>query len=143
MTCSVSVVEVGGRLVEQHPRPVGDDDPGQREPGALAGRQRGAVLAERRVEPVAAGRATRSSRATRRRAAQSSSSVGVGSAEPQVVGDGAGDEARAAAAARPTWRRQAAPPTGDRRRVTEPVVGSSRPASDGEQRRLAAARRAR
>ena len=46
------LVEVGGRLVEEHPGPVGDDDPGQGEPGALAGGQRGTVLAEPAVEPV-------------------------------------------------------------------------------------------
>ena len=45
-------VEVRGGLVEEHERAVGDDDAGQREAGALPGGEPGAVLAERRVEPV-------------------------------------------------------------------------------------------
>ena len=40
-------VEVRGRLVEEHHGAVADQHPGEREPGAFAGREAGAVLAER------------------------------------------------------------------------------------------------
>ena len=43
-------VEVGGRLVEEHHRPVTDQHPRQREPGPLARREPGAVLAELGLE---------------------------------------------------------------------------------------------
>ena len=48
-------VEVGRGLVEQHPGPVGDDGPGERQTGALTGREPRAFLADHggRLKPFA------------------------------------------------------------------------------------------
>ena len=133
------VVEVGGRLVEQHPGPVGDDHPGQRQPGPLAGGERDAVLAHgggqaagQVADPFLEGDPAQ------RRPQQLVVRVGGGDAE--VVGDAPGDEHRALGQpgdVRPPGRSADGPAgRGDR------AAGQREQAGDGaEQRGLAAAGR--
>ena len=106
-------------LVEQHPRPVREQHPRQREPGALAGGQGRAVLAERGVQAggqvadalVERDPAQRVPQRRRRRAS--------GRAEPQVVGDRAGRRRPGAAAA----GHLRAPGAAARRAVRRPSAG--------------------
>ena len=123
--------------------PVRDQHPGQREPRPLAGRQAGAVLAERRVEPVGEvahdarrappGAAPPTPRRRRR----------PGRPSRRLSRDGAGHEATGAAAATPPGAPpgrvdvgQAVPPTPDVARRTAPARRQHR-----QQGRLAAAGR--
>ena len=86
-------VEVGGRLVEQHPGPVAEHDPGEGEAGPLTGGQGRAVLAERGVETLRelADALLEGDPAEH---LPDGGVVGVGGAEAHVVGDAAADEER-------------------------------------------------
>ncbi len=82
---------MGGGLVEEHQRPVGEDDAGQGEPGPLAGRQRQPVLRDRRRQ--AAGGADPVLQRDGPQRLPQPLVVGGGRGQPEVVGDGAGEEA--------------------------------------------------
>ncbi len=88
------LVEVGGGLVEQHPRTVGHHHASQGQSGPLAGGQGGAVLAQRRRQPVRQGQDP----LLECHLAQCGPQLVVRSvraAQPQVVGDAAAHEVRA------------------------------------------------
>ena len=133
------LVEVGGRLVEQDPGPVGQHHPGEREPGPLAGGEAGPVLAERLAEAAGQG----PDPLLERHPAQGLPEPvvgGVGRRQPEVVGDGAGHEDR------PLRQQRHPPPPGRAAHRAAaggeaPVLGGCSPASTDEQGGLAAAGR--
>ena len=136
------LVEVGGGLVEEHDRPLGEHDAGQREAGPLARGQAGTVLAERRLQTVGEG----AHDVGEGDAAQGLPHLvvaGRGTAEPHVVADGVGQKPRPLRCPGD----QAAPPArvevGERGAAEPDVAGEGRQlaAERGQERRLAAAGR--
>ena len=88
------LVEVRGRLVEQHPGTVGDHDPGEGQAGPFAGGEGGAVLAEDGVQAIGQGADAFLERHLAQGGPQGVVARPRPAGQPQVVGDGAGHEVR-------------------------------------------------
>ena len=128
-TCSVSASRWAvGSSSSTHGRSASTTGPGRAGPA----RRPRAWCRPRRRRVEAAGQRRGPAPRARPGAAPSHSGVvgGVGAAEAQVVGDACRPRRPGAAGSQATCARQAAPPTGHRRRsASRPVVGASRPAS--------------
>ena len=132
-------VQVGGRLVQQHVRAVGEDDPRQRQAGPFTGGESGTVLADLGVEALR----KRAHALLEGHAPQDLPHgvvAGPRRAQPHVVAHGAGDEDRPLRKQRHAWAPCLAPdqvPAGEHLSA----VGLAEPGEHVQQRGLPAAGR--